>query len=60
MKLGVHAMRLCQISGGSDSNDNIKSDVLVPLLLLLDGHIGFNNVILRHHLFCIIQILAGR
>ncbi|XP_042961953.1 transcription initiation factor TFIID subunit 2 isoform X3 [Carya illinoinensis] len=60
VKLGVHAMRLCQISGGSDSNDNIKSEVLVSLLLLLDGRIGFNNVFLRHHLFCIIQILAGR
>ncbi|XP_040997720.1 transcription initiation factor TFIID subunit 2 [Juglans microcarpa x Juglans regia] len=60
VKLGVHAMRLCQISGGSDSNDNIKSEVLVSLLLLLDGRIGFNNVFLRHHLFCIIQILTGR
>lgn len=60
MKLGVHAMRLCQISGGSNSNDNIKSHVLESLLRLLDGHIAFNNVFLRHHLFCIIQILAGR
>ncbi|XP_062158024.1 transcription initiation factor TFIID subunit 2 isoform X2 [Alnus glutinosa] len=60
MKLGVHTMRLCQISCGSNSNDNIKSHVLESLLRLLDGHIAFNNVFLRHHLFCIIQILAGR
>ncbi|KAB1201210.1 Transcription initiation factor TFIID subunit 2 [Morella rubra] len=60
VKLAVHAMRLCQISSGSDSIDTLKSDMLVSLLRLLDGHIAFNNVFLRHHLFCIIQILAGR
>ncbi|CAK7349783.1 unnamed protein product [Dovyalis caffra] len=49
-KLGAHAMRLCQIQDGSDSKDDIKSTTLLALIRLLDGHIGFNNVILRHHL----------
>ena len=60
MKLGIHAMRLIQISGGFGSNDNIKSDTLMSLLRLLDSSIAFNNIFLRHHIFCIIQILAGR
>ncbi|XP_062116921.1 transcription initiation factor TFIID subunit 2 isoform X3 [Humulus lupulus] len=59
VKLGVHAMRLCQIRVGSNSND-IRSDTLVNLLHLLEGRIAFNNIFLRHHLFCILQILGGR
>ncbi|XP_008244038.1 PREDICTED: transcription initiation factor TFIID subunit 2 [Prunus mume] len=60
VKLAVHAMRLCQIRGGSDFNDNIRSQTLVALLCLLEGRMAFNNIFLRHHLFCILQILAGR
>ncbi|KAL5815631.1 hypothetical protein ACOSQ4_026272 [Xanthoceras sorbifolium] len=60
VKLGVHAMRLCQIRGGSGSNDEIETTTLVALLHLLESRIAFNNVILRHHLFSILQILAGR
>uniref|UniRef100_A0A2P2MHN9 Uncharacterized protein MANES_05G119100 n=1 Tax=Rhizophora mucronata TaxID=61149 RepID=A0A2P2MHN9_RHIMU len=60
VKLGAHAMRLCQMQDGSNSNDDIKSTTLVSLLGLLEGHKGFNNVLLRHYLFCILQILAGR
>ncbi|GMY15379.1 transcription initiation factor tfiid subunit 2, partial [Fagus crenata] len=60
VKLGIHAMRLIQISGGFGSNDNIKSDTLMSLLRLLDSSIAFNNIFLRHHIFCLIQILAGR
>lgn len=59
-KLGAHAMRLCQIQDESDSEDAIKCTTLLALIRLLEGHIGFNNTILRHHLFCILQILAGR
>lgn len=59
-KLGAHAMRLCQIQDESDSEDSIKCTTLLALIRLLEGHIGFNNTILRHHLFCILQILAGR
>ncbi|XP_068304951.1 transcription initiation factor TFIID subunit 2 isoform X2 [Pyrus communis] len=60
VKLAVHAMRLCQIRGGSDLTDNIRSETLVALLRLLEGQMAFNNIFLRHHLFCILQILAGR
>ncbi|KAJ7956578.1 transcription initiation factor TFIID subunit 2 [Quillaja saponaria] len=59
-KLSVHAMRLCQMRGGSNSNDEITSQTLVALLHLLEGQLAFNNVFLRHHLFSILQILAGR
>lgn len=58
VKLAVHTMRLCQIRGGSESD--IKRESLVALLGLLDSYMAFNNVFLRHHLFCILQILAGR
>lgn len=60
VKLGVHVMRLCQIMRRSDSNDVVNNDTLVALLLLLEGHMAFNNVHLRHYLFCILQVLAGR
>ncbi|KAK2663584.1 hypothetical protein Ddye_002158 [Dipteronia dyeriana] len=60
VKLGVHAMRLCQIRGGFDSNDEIETTTLVALLHLLESRIAFNNVFLRHHLFSVLQILAGR
>ena len=60
VKLSVHTMRLCQLRGGSDSNDDIKSQTLVALLCLLEGRKAFNNIFLRHHLFCILQVLGGR
>lgn len=60
MKLGIHAVRLCQLRGGSDTDNTIKSETLVALLRLLESPIAFNNVNLRHYLFCILQVLAGR
>ncbi|XP_024957212.2 transcription initiation factor TFIID subunit 2 isoform X2 [Citrus sinensis] len=60
VKLGIHAMRICQIKGGSDSNHEVDTVTLVALLNLLESRISFNNVFLRHHLFGILQILAGR
>ncbi|KAL3512292.1 hypothetical protein ACH5RR_025009 [Cinchona calisaya] len=60
VKLGVHALRLCQMRTGSDPGNDVKSDTLVALLRLLESPMSFNNVILRHHLFCILQVLAGR
>ncbi|PKI70371.1 hypothetical protein CRG98_009251 [Punica granatum] len=60
VKLGVHAMRLCQMRGSSDSDDDINSSNLVALVHLLEGRVAFNNVCLRHSLFCILQIFAGR
>lgn len=58
--MGVHAMRLCQTSVGSGSNDEVDSVTLVALLHLLESRIAFNNVFLRHYLFCILRILGGR
>lgn len=59
-KLGVHMIRLSEISAGSGLNDDVKSRTLVALLRLLEGRLAFCNVLLRHHLFCILQVLAGR
>ncbi|XP_058227206.1 transcription initiation factor TFIID subunit 2 isoform X2 [Rhododendron vialii] len=59
-KLGVHVTRLCQIRSGSDLVDDVKSETLVSLLRLLESSMAFNNVVLRHYLFCILQVLAGR
>ncbi|XVF53961.1 hypothetical protein PTKIN_Ptkin05aG0142500 [Pterospermum kingtungense] len=60
VKLGVHAMRLCQMRVGSVCSEDIKATTFVALLQLLESHTAFNNVFLRHYLFCIIQVLAGR
>ncbi|KAF8407865.1 hypothetical protein HHK36_007002 [Tetracentron sinense] len=60
VKLAVHAMRLCQIRYESEFDDNVKDPTLVALLCLFESRKAFNNVFLRHHLFCILQILAGR
>lgn len=60
VKLAVHAMRLCKIRGGSDCEDEVQSQTLVALLRLLEGQMAFNNIFLRHHVFCILQVLAGR
>ncbi|GMI95305.1 TBP-associated factor 2 [Hibiscus trionum] len=60
VKLGVHAMRLCQIQGGSVSSEDVKGTTLVALLQLLESRIAFNNVFFRHYMFCILQVLAGR
>ncbi|KAL0410143.1 UNVERIFIED_CONTAM: Transcription initiation factor TFIID subunit [Sesamum latifolium] len=59
-KLGVCALRLAQMTGRSDCDNDVKSDTLVALLRLLESPLAFNNVILRHHIFCILQVLAGR
>ncbi|KAI9088415.1 hypothetical protein K1719_029864 [Acacia pycnantha] len=58
VKLAIHVMRLCQMR--NDSSDEVSSQTFVALLCLLEGRLSFNNVYLRHHLFCILQILAGR
>ncbi|KAE8735010.1 Transcription initiation factor TFIID subunit 2 [Hibiscus syriacus] len=60
VKLGAHAMRLCQIQGGSVSSEDIKAEALVALLQLLESRIAFNNVFFRHYMFGILQVLAGR
>ncbi|KAG9136034.1 hypothetical protein Leryth_022471 [Lithospermum erythrorhizon] len=60
VKLGIHALRLCQIRGKSDSVNDIKSETLLALLRLLESPMSFNNVILRHYIFSMLQVLAGR
>ncbi|XP_061373985.1 transcription initiation factor TFIID subunit 2 isoform X2 [Gastrolobium bilobum] len=60
LKLATHVMRLCQMRDGLSSNDEITSQTFVALLSLLEGRMAFNNVFLRHYLFCILQTIAGR
>ncbi|GAU19050.1 hypothetical protein TSUD_193870, partial [Trifolium subterraneum] len=60
LKLATHVMRLCQMRDGLNSDDEITSQTLVSLLSLLEGRMAFNNIFLRHYLFCILQILAKR
>ncbi|KAI4319190.1 hypothetical protein MLD38_032820 [Melastoma candidum] len=59
-KLGKHALRLCQIRGVGNSHDDVSIATLSVLLRLLDGPMSFNNVFLRHYLFCILQVFAKR
>ncbi|KAL8140263.1 hypothetical protein V2J09_006284 [Rumex salicifolius] len=60
VKLAVHMCRLCQIRADYGHNDEINSQTLVALLRLLESYAAFCNVFLRHHLFCTLQVLAGR
>ncbi|CAM8974118.1 unnamed protein product [Rhodiola kirilowii] len=60
VKLSAHAVRLCHIRSESESVADIKSPTLVALLRLLESRMAFNNVFLRHNLFCILQVLALR
>ncbi|CAN6174289.1 unnamed protein product [Urochloa humidicola] len=59
-KLAVHVLRLCQASIVPQINDQISLTTLVGLLHLLAGAKAYNNVFLRHHVFCILQVAAGR
>ncbi|XP_068655195.1 transcription initiation factor TFIID subunit 2 [Aristolochia californica] len=60
VKLAVHVMHLCQIKGVSETDNALEGPIFVGLLRLLESRKAFNNIFLRHHLFCIIQILARR
>nr|XP_025616520.1 transcription initiation factor TFIID subunit 2 isoform X4 [Arachis hypogaea] len=60
LKLATHVMRLCQMKEGPSSNDEISSQNLISLLCLMEGRMAFNNVFLRHYLFCILQVIAKR
>lgn len=59
-KLGVCALRISQMTSRSDCDNDVKSDTLVALLRLLESPLAFNNTILRHYIFCILQVLAKR
>lgn len=60
MKLATHVMHLCQLNVESEFRNGIASPTLLALLHLLASKKAFNNVFLRHHLFSILQIVAGR
>lgn len=53
-------MRLCQISADYEDDVAVVRGTLVALLRLLESPAAFNNVTLRHYLFCILQVLAKR
>ncbi|RLN33659.1 transcription initiation factor TFIID subunit 2 [Panicum miliaceum] len=59
-KLAVHVLRLCQANTLPQFNDQISLTTLIGLLHLLAGAKAYNNVFLRHHVFCILQVAAGR
>ncbi|KAK3133299.1 hypothetical protein QOZ80_6AG0534820 [Eleusine coracana subsp. coracana] len=59
-KLAVHVLRICQASIDPDLSDQIKLTTMVGLLHLLAGRKAYNNIFLRHHVFCILQVAAGR
>jgi hypothetical protein len=58
--LAVHVLRICQGNIDSNLSDQIKLPTLVGLLHLLGSKKSYNNVLLRHNVFCILQIAAGR
>ncbi|KAL6003622.1 hypothetical protein ACLOJK_023855 [Asimina triloba] len=60
VELAAHTMHLCQMKNGSIPFDMVKSSTLVALLYQLESRRSFNNVFLRHYLFCVLQILSGR
>ncbi|KAL4197387.1 hypothetical protein AMTRI_Chr04g188050 [Amborella trichopoda] len=60
VKLTVHLLYLCQIKCGYSYPYTLESSTLVAMLRLLGSRRSFNNVFLRHHLFCALQTLAGR
>lgn len=59
-KLGICALRLSQMTTQPDCGNDVNSDTLVALLRLLESPLAFNNITLRHYIFCILQVLAGR
>ncbi|KAG8056716.1 hypothetical protein GUJ93_ZPchr0002g24156 [Zizania palustris] len=59
-KLAVHVLRLCQANIETHDDNQIQLPTLVGLLCLLASKKAYNNVYLRHNLFCILQIAAGR
>lgn len=59
-KLAAHLMQLCQINSESENDNAVSCTNLVALLRLLASRKAFNNIFLRHHLFCILQVVAGR
>ncbi|KAG1358724.1 putative transcription initiation factor TFIID subunit 2 [Cocos nucifera] len=59
-KLALHVMHLCQVNVESQIDSDIACPTLVALLHLLASRKAFNNVFLRQHLFCILQVVVGR
>ncbi|WOL20068.1 hypothetical protein Cni_G28870 [Canna indica] len=60
VKLAMHVMHICQVNFESESRKQIAVPTIISLLYLLTSKKSFNNIFLRHHVFCILQILAGR
>lgn len=59
-KLALHVMHLCQVNFEAKMDNHISYSSLVSLLDLLSSRKSYNNIYLRHHVFCILQIVAGR
>ncbi|KAG0458321.1 hypothetical protein HPP92_023158 [Vanilla planifolia] len=59
-KLAIHIMQLCQANAESKIENLLSCTTLRALLCLLASQKAYNNVFIRHYLFCILQIVAGR
>lgn len=57
-KAAMHCLHLCQMQ--RNLGNRINSSLLSDLLHLLESRKAFVNVNLRHHVFCVLQTLAGR
>lgn len=59
-KLALHVIHLCQVNVEAKTDNQISYATLISLLDLLSSRKSYNNIFLRHHVFCILQIIAGR
>lgn len=60
LKLAVHVMQFCQRNVESEVGSNVSCTTLIVLLRQLTNRNALKNVLLRHYLFSILQIVAGR
>lgn len=60
VKMAVHMMHLCEGNNVSELVYCAKKSTLIAFLRFLSGTKAFDNIFLRHYLFCILQIIAGR
>eukprot|EP01018_Ginkgo_biloba_P038987 Gb_36379 [translate_table: standard] len=58
VKVLMRCLHLCQMKGNLENT--LNNSALAALLCLLQSRKAFNNVTLRHHIFCVLQTLAGR
>lgn len=59
--MAVHVLHLCETSTEElEIGNGVSRTTLLGLLRMLASKKAFNNVFLRHRLYCILQVVAGR